>query len=112
LRETTLLPQRSVTLTLTQTSTEVRVTEQRTAGSRKQTKTYLLQPGRTHDLDRYGHVENVTVAWVNGNLVVEAAGKWRETWTVDGNLLKIRRQSLVHQQRARTIVLIRQGTAS
>lgn len=111
LRSVNPLQGRGIEITVTQTADEIRVTEERRAGSRRQSKSYVLVPGQEQVLNRFGRDETVTVRWDRDLLVVEAADQWRESWEVDGNSLKIHRQSLVHAQRRRTLVLSRQGAA-
>lgn len=111
LRTVAPLQGRGIEITVTQTDGEIRVTEQRRAGSRRQSKSYVLVPGREQVLNRFGRDETVTVRWDRDRLVIEVADQWRESWEVDGNSLKIHRQSLVHAQRQRTLVLSRQGAA-
>ncbi len=102
---------RGIEITVAQSDGEIRVTEERRGGNRRQTRSYVLHPGREQELNRFGRDQTVSVRWDREHLVIEAAGKWRETWEVEGDSLKIHRQSLVHDQRRRTLVLSRQGAA-
>jgi len=102
---------RDIELSVVQVGNEVRITETRVAGKQEKTESYVLVVGQQQNLDRFGRSQTVNVQWSGSSLVVEAFGKWRETWRIEGNLLKIERESLVNDGRSRTLTLSSRGGA-